>query len=740
MSGARPGRAGARRGTVMVVAVVVLVVLQLAVVTAILGGAREQDLTVRRLDAARALYAAEAGLNVALREIALQADESGDGAIGSIGGGSLAAGLQISTARVAAESTISGAEHRVVVTAESGGARRHIEAMVRRPAGNGAGAFPGLYAEWYDLGASHASLASVPWHAGPTHAGPVPDLYFPAAPQGARALGGAPTNWAVRFTGRITIPASGAWTFATTSDDNSILKINGTTVVHNDFQQGMTRRSGTITLTAGAHDLEVQWMQGSGQHGLIVEWQGPGVPSLTSIPWTAFTHPEPMATTSSSSLRMDGWALASRPANFAAINFNAPPSASVALSRINMPSASVARWPGGPTTNFAARITGSITIPTSGVWELGLTSDDGSRLIFNGTTIVNMDRHQSMTYGGATVNVAAGTYPIEVQWYQGSGSNGLIMSWRAPGGPLEPVPSSAFAVPGSQELLPVYAQLAVNDQIGIPGVHSSNAAFIDGFDALNGPYGGSNRNLPVRVATNATLPAQWTMAGRATVYGDARVGPGGCPDSVIVLAGQSSITGTRSAAPVRSLIVGAFPPPTMPASSGMVTYSGPATINSNRRFTSLTVLGQGTVLTIDGDVTIQVDHDVTIMERAEIQVNPGSRLRMYVGGSFTMLLRAKLNTRTGLPDACWIFHTADLGRDLTLDDDSVAVAHIRSARGVLTAASTANPGHFHGTFRGRGVMLSGTYQAHLDVSVPGGASGGGGAGSRMTVLSVSDGP
>lgn len=79
------------------------------------------------------------------------------------------------------------------------------------------------------------------------------------------------------YEGRITVPANGNYTFYTESDDGSELFINGTRVVENDFDQGMTERNGTITLNAGTHDIEVRWRQGGGGYGLNVRYQGPGI-------------------------------------------------------------------------------------------------------------------------------------------------------------------------------------------------------------------------------------------------------------------------------------------------------------------------------------------------------------------------------------------------------------------------------------------------------------------------------
>ena len=73
-----------RRAAAAVVLVLLLVALQLTVVGAITGTGPEGPLTEARISAARALYAAEAGVNMALRETMLAADLDADGQVGAI--------------------------------------------------------------------------------------------------------------------------------------------------------------------------------------------------------------------------------------------------------------------------------------------------------------------------------------------------------------------------------------------------------------------------------------------------------------------------------------------------------------------------------------------------------------------------------------------------------------------------------------------------------------------------------
>ncbi|MCH7725635.1 MAG: HEAT repeat domain-containing protein, partial [Planctomycetes bacterium] len=83
-------------------------------------------------------------------------------------------------------------------------------------------------------------------------------------------------RFALRFTGMITVPRSGKYTFFTASDDGSRLYIGKKLVVHNDYRQGMKERNGSIDLAAGSHPIIVTYYDHGGGDGLSVHWQGPG--------------------------------------------------------------------------------------------------------------------------------------------------------------------------------------------------------------------------------------------------------------------------------------------------------------------------------------------------------------------------------------------------------------------------------------------------------------------------------
>ena len=119
-----------RRGIVLIGVIVFLLVVGVIIVGMVLGGARDQDLTVRRLETVRAFYAAEGGMNMAIRELMVALDEDADGAIGTISDDSDdGTDPTIGTGRVVVTSSVSGSQTTLTSRGRSGLSFRQVQAV-----------------------------------------------------------------------------------------------------------------------------------------------------------------------------------------------------------------------------------------------------------------------------------------------------------------------------------------------------------------------------------------------------------------------------------------------------------------------------------------------------------------------------------------------------------------------------------------------------------------------------------
>ncbi len=120
-----------RRGVAAIVMIVLMVLLDLIIIGMVIGGARDHDLTVRRVESVHAVYAAEAGMNMAIRELMLDTDEDGDGTIGTISDdGDPANDPRLGMAQVVVTAAITGSQTTLTSQGRAVEARRQAEAIL----------------------------------------------------------------------------------------------------------------------------------------------------------------------------------------------------------------------------------------------------------------------------------------------------------------------------------------------------------------------------------------------------------------------------------------------------------------------------------------------------------------------------------------------------------------------------------------------------------------------------------
>jgi hypothetical protein len=243
------------------------------------------------------------------------------------------------------------------------------------------------------------------------------------------------TNFSARVIGQISVASFGVYTFSTTSDDGSILKINGNTVVNNNFNQGPTTRTGNATLAPGIYNVEIQYNQMGGGRSLDV---GSGT-SITKLPagvtWVnqfpqlqVQVFSDPGSGTNTQRFNQTTGALQ---------NPNTPLVGTFTAPAINFESATGNLWsPSGLlsqalATNYAVDITGTLKADKDGMFTFKLTSDDGSFLFIDGNLVVNDGGFHGPQDAFGTVFLTAGNHPFEVRFFQGGGGAGVDLTLPA---------------------------------------------------------------------------------------------------------------------------------------------------------------------------------------------------------------------------------------------------------------------------------------------------------------------
>ncbi len=81
-----------------------------------------------------------------------------------------------------------------------------------------------------------------------------------------------PDNFSVDWTRRVNFPLSASYVFTAEVDDGVRIFVNGVTVLDNFNTTGSRTITGTISLGAGQHDVQVQYVERTGQARIRVSW------------------------------------------------------------------------------------------------------------------------------------------------------------------------------------------------------------------------------------------------------------------------------------------------------------------------------------------------------------------------------------------------------------------------------------------------------------------------------------
>ncbi len=114
--------------------IVFLIIVDLIIVGFVVGLGRDHNLTLHRMRTLEAEYAAEAGINMSIREMMNDADEDGDGAVGTISddsndGNDPTLGNAQFVVTAAADTPLTG-QTTLTSSGRSGEARRQMESIL----------------------------------------------------------------------------------------------------------------------------------------------------------------------------------------------------------------------------------------------------------------------------------------------------------------------------------------------------------------------------------------------------------------------------------------------------------------------------------------------------------------------------------------------------------------------------------------------------------------------------------
>jgi len=271
-------------------------------------------------------------------------------------------------------------------------------------------------------------------------------------------------NYAVQYTGYVTVPADGQYTFSTSSDDGSRLYIGSQLVVDNDGLHAYQEQSGTIGLQAGTHALTVAFLQGSGAQTLELRYSGPEL-GKQLIPAESLRRTDAGKPTAP----VAGLRVPENPSNtVAGLAYGYYEGAWGTLPNF----ASLSPTRSGVATgadlsvrqrdyNYAVQYTGYVTVPADGQYTFSTSSDDGSRLYIGSQLVVDNDGLHSYQEQSGTIGLQAGTHALTVAFLQGGGSQILELRYAGPNLSKQLIPLAALRRTDAGQPVPPVAGLRV---------------------------------------------------------------------------------------------------------------------------------------------------------------------------------------------------------------------------------------------------------------------------------------
>jgi glucose/arabinose dehydrogenase len=197
-------------------------------------------------------------------------------------------------------------------------------------------------------------------------------------------------NFSVRWTRSIAF-AEGRYRFTTTTDDGVRLYVDEVLVIDKWVAQSATSWQAEVTLTAGDHDVRMEYFEGSATAVAKLVWEPVGA----AINWLGEYFNNATLTGSPTLTRDD-----------TAIDFNW---------------GSGSPHPSLPTNNFSVRWTRTIA-SDEGRYRFTTTTDDGVRLWVDDVLLIDKWVSQSATSWQAEVTLTAGDHDVRMEYFEGSGS------------------------------------------------------------------------------------------------------------------------------------------------------------------------------------------------------------------------------------------------------------------------------------------------------------------------------
>ena len=290
----------------------------------------------------------------------------------------------------------------------------------------------------------------------------VQTVNFTQANFSAIEVGGVPLteNFGMRIHGSLWVATAGNHTFSLTSDDGSLLMLDGEQVIDNGEWHTEFMREITLELTQGWHVIEVHYFQAGLGAELRLEWATPTT-ARAVIPASSYGPPVTTAPAPATPAPATAPLVQTLVAEVFVLPQDVPiwdfpefqlltPDLVMDVHNVSFQEADFATIEVGGvplTKNFGMRIHGSLWVATAGNHTFSLTSDDGSLLMLDGKQVIDNGKLHLARSREVTLELTQGWHAIKVHYFQGGFGAGLWLEWTTPTTPRAIIPASSYGPP-----------------------------------------------------------------------------------------------------------------------------------------------------------------------------------------------------------------------------------------------------------------------------------------------------
>jgi hypothetical protein len=210
----------------------------------------------------------------------------------------------------------------------------------------------------------------------------------------------------------------------------------------------------------------------------------------------------------------------------------------------------------------------------------------------------------------------------------------------------------------------------INGIFGDEELDFASNAYVDSYDSREGAYGSSNMGSEGDVGTNGTHYGCIDLASNARIYGNALSGPETNPEDVIITRANAEISGEMDSLSEPHRMPSVLPPEGLPYMGDyFLGGSDSAIINQSGEYASFRLDSNATV-TITADVTLHITGEFSMLSNTQLDIEPGVKVTIYLGGSFTQNSNTAINNLSEDPTNLLILGTDSFNGEMEWNSNS----------------------------------------------------------------------